>query len=1542
MAQTTGIVSFMCKQKETDSVWQAVLDENKDGIYKAFTVVSAAFDWTSTGPNNLSTSTPRLSEEFYPYAVNNTIAHDSSLRRGNDLNMPEGKYFIECSYSSLLGLTRTALATMEIDNTKPVITDVTYRVGMTDIPLDGEIITEFTVGTGSGPGTDKKIHLSGRAYDGPPEFGVISAVYFKAYQKDDPGGYPGVPSAFYPDIAGGGITNRAWPVQTSGSPGWLSQPPKQDCIFGARFTDLDAGYSLDSNDFTLETTQSFGLDGDWRLWVCAQDGAGLTSFTYYDFTVNCVGPTTEWIRIDNAVTPYTVTPWDSSAGTAYIGERRLVTSFMVKDEVPLTNVKYMIYPKNTPMPPDGTNLPISLFPSHTEIGLVLVADSNGSEFQSAPVSYTLQVWGESAGPTGQKLEAFIEFEFLMSLAIVAPHYSAVDNGGAMWIGKDEQTAVATYLFNSITAVENKVVYDMSGTAVPGLSSGFGGSPPDLDAWLSNQTGTGTTDVLVILDQAQEDLITGDAFKHFYQDGTDGDAIVWMGNYPFSTYMKPDMTQGGTSGSGGFIDLLACGSTDDDCVSIYQYPVVNYQKISPVPGNGPGGNIYIPSLNDNNPNDFGSDSILRSAKVKSEGDSWGNSTLERTFTVRDDFAAGKRDSANFLTRHNSSNCRFASFFSYGKGSGGVNVSASPRSAEPPLDQASSNVIDTSPTDHRYVLNVIDDMLIEGITIYLNINGFDWEDYRIWLEGPNGVNVGGAIKMFNQQGDLESRDEHIDCTLPDEFPVNIDPGKNWAAFVDGDAALDQFVGTLSKGEWALHIYGDGGSVSGSILKWGLNLEGKNYIETDYSYPGTDKDQDNSSTLDDDPDTHYFEIVVPTAGIVTEVKVDLDYESDEIEDYRVWLARDSDNSGGSKLILKGVDVSADGGDDDSEWWYTHLRITATIPDDLGTITGVDVDGDSHTWSQLYDPEAVSQFEGKQAAATWRLYIASPGYNADGNSIKKAYPWGLKLKIATAVTGALRDPVTPAPFVIREFIENYMLNKGNPDASAKTIFYSADKTHQGDATPADEADQWDIYSYPNSSAGWTNLTTPNGDNAYVLGCAASGSRVYFATKQYTNSSSSLGPSPAYDDYSLFAIEGGSVHNIFEADVSGGGIFLPGQDGGDEEWCRGNGVDVASDGTVVFSASVKASNPLASWPNRVIYVTPRGGLSGVMTQITTGFGPSGTGTGLGHVEAAMLPHISDNGNWLSFSSKTVYGQVPSLGIDCRPPFSGSSTVGTTATTQIWRYNYSEMGSGNEYLRGWISKDTFFENIVPVHVDDYLDCMLTNSGETAVFSVIPNGGNIINVGFAMLDSNALWKQGRITRSTVAGSFAGGPGKVAIHNKGAGLPEIIFLTNVVGLDGLSPHLNDGSSSPIFDSSLQKNTTHYCQGAGEGLPTGALRLVYLSTPNGSFTLKELIVFTGTTDRKMFGNLEWSKDGKEVVFTGKFDQPFELPNDSGGVTTVPAMNGVWAVFRMALGADTEESDLSVNCAFSHVMPDKAIDYTDEGQTGSQPMFLTGFIAR
>ena len=784
--------------------------------------------------------------------------------------------------------------------------------------------------------------------------------------------------------------------------------------------------------------------------MCAVDGAGLTTYAKYDFTVNCVGPVTEWIRIDNASSPYEITPWDTLPGTAQVGERRLITSFYVKDEVPLTTVKYSIFPSHAAAPPDGTALPISYFNSHQENSLVLVADSFGSEFQSAPVSYTLQVWGESAGPLGIKLSAKIEFEFLMSLAIVAPHFEAADDGGAMWIGKDEQTKVARYLFDSITAVENKVVYDMSGNAV--LQDGYGdlASAPDLGTWLSAQTATGTTDALVVIDQAQEDLVTGDAFKHFYQDGTDGDAIVWMGHYPFSTYMKPDGSQGyrdGLPNETAFQNLLACGVSPDYGVSIYDEADEGvFQETYPDPGTAPSGNIYIPSLNDHAVDDFTLTHVLRSATKKTEGENWGNSTLERAFTVNSSFVPNQEDSANFVTRHNSSKGRFANFFSYGAGTGGGTVTIPVMSGNNPGDTSGSNVLDTSPWDHVFTLSVTEQILIEDMTIYLNIDGVDWEDYDIWLEGPNGMNASPGPRIFDQDCP-NGKDEHIDNTFPTDFPLNIEDW-SWTGFHSGDA-LDQFTGTLSKGEWKLHIEQNSTSASGTVKKWGLNIIGKSLTETTIQYGPGPAITGDATVFHTSLGRWESVINVPDGGYVTNVRVKCDFQPSDANTFVVYLVGPNGENDDTDRVYEsgGSECERDSSASQKVLYYCGN------PDNDGATTfssGDWVDknysGTGYNWGP--DSDAFLPFEGISASGDWKLVVEENAQSPDDSAVFN--DWYLELTIGVPGSSTIREPVGPAPYVIREFIENFMLNKGHPDAAAKGIFYSADKTHQGYADPS------------------------------------------------------------------------------------------------------------------------------------------------------------------------------------------------------------------------------------------------------------------------------------------------------------------------------------------------------------------------------------------------------------------------------------------------------------------------------------------------------------
>ena len=493
----------------------------------------------------------------------------------------------------------------------------------------------------------------------------------------------------------------------------------------------------------------------------------------------------------------------------------------------------------------------------------------------------------------------------------------------------------------------------------------------------------------------------------------------------------------------------------------------------------------------------------------------------------------------------------------------------------------------------------------------------------------------------------------------------------------------------------------------------------------------------------------------------------------------------------------------------------------------------------------------------------------------------------------------------------------------------------------------EWDVYGYPTDSAGWTNLTTPDTKNSYVVGCSASGSRIFYASKQASPSTTAWGA------FNLFAVEGSIITTLFEANLSG--IIPSGMGvGGATDKVGGDGVDVSVDGTVVFSAGAKATNPAVAWPERVVYMTPRGGRTGTLTQITTGVGGS----------AAYLPRISDNGNWVTVTSPTVYGEITDFGVKCRPPFTQADhSVVTSNIFHIWRYNVANRGSGDEYDQGWITADTYFTDTVdPGFVNHYGDGLVTDTGQTVVFSALSDMGtsgdntdDLYQIGFAMFASDGTWKQGRLTRINNAdftGGFCGGPGRVIIHQTGDWLPEIVFLTNVKGFDGRSPDDLDGSST-VFDPSNQRNTTRNCWGIGSNPPGDGgidyskddLRLVYLDSPNGDFIFRDIVVFEGTTDVKRIGNLEWSKDGREIVFTAKLQDKQVIVRAGDGKTVAYPPGGSfpdkWAVYRIVLGNDSENSKVQCAVTVNHIMPKNDEDFKNDDKDGG-PDYITAFIAR
>ena len=406
-----------------------------------------------------------------------------------------------------------------------------------------------------------------------------------------------------------------------------------------------------------------------------------------------------------------------------------------------------------------------------------------------------------------------------------------------------------------------------------------------------------------------------------------------------------------------------------------------------------------------------------------------------------------------------------------------------------------------------------------------------------------------------------------------------------------------------------------------------------------------------------------------------------------------------------------------------------------------------------------------------------------------------------------------------------------------------------------------------------------------------ASGSKVFFVSKRLT------GATTLYSSLSLFVSEGGSNTTLFECKASSADIASE------------DAVDVSRDGDAVFVTKNKPA-PLSAnkYSNEVAYLIESG--SNAPLQLTTGVGAN--------VHAALYPRISNNAKHITITSRTVYGNDAVSGVDSRPPFSPGTTYDDFSRTHIWRYSFDWINQEDRYKQGWITEDegTHPSNdglLLGINEWDNYDGLITNDGRSCVFSTKWSGETTMQVAFARQDGVKDWIRGYITR--VSNGWAGGAGKVAIYDKGAGLPAIAFFTN-----------NDFEGqkiNPEDDWDGSGDNAHRCQGAPGG-SVGDIRIAYLDGPNPDSTLRTLVEFDSGTDETKVGNIEWSKDGQELVFTA-ISKSFKCrAGDQGNWVQLPNQKEKWGVFRLRLGGLDEETE--TNVTITRCTPDLNADYNND----------------
>ena len=504
----------------------------------------------------------------------------------------------------------------------------------------------------------------------------------------------------------------------------------------------------------------------------------------------------------------------------------------------------------------------------------------------------------------------------------------------------------------------------------------------------------------------------------------------------------------------FYNLMGCASNisdDNKDGIIIKTDADKTDYIHPDPGDAlPDGNLYIPSLNTHKVEDFGCSHALKLGEKNDQGDTFkdGTAKVESTFTLKDH----DKEVAAFCVRNPTSKGRFAAFFCYGTNAGGGSYVID--ETVTPIDK----ILDDAPEHHKFDLPITENVIISDLKIRFDIAMDDVEDYNVWLEGPHasgesGKNSGGSRKIIiNSDYSSSDKWDEGNAILPDDFPSDC-----IASFGHSDA-LTQFIGDTAEGIWTLHINADGGNTGDnspkSLDKWGLIIAGTPCVTNAYVSGDVPTTVDNDTNWDD------TDVTVGTNGTIVKVRAWVEWYGGGSYPGSRWNSK-------LELALQHPDTTQSliwNGSDHGDWSY---GIKQWFPD--GSL-----------------PNAMDPFITKDAAGVWKLRARRDPdkSNWSADAVPGVNEFTLEL---TTLAGAstYREPVGPAPYVIREFVENYLLNKGHPDAAAKPIFYSADETHKNDGDPVG-ADEIDVYSYPyTDTTPWRNLTSDDGENAYIQGCS-------------------------------------------------------------------------------------------------------------------------------------------------------------------------------------------------------------------------------------------------------------------------------------------------------------------------------------------------------------------------------------------------------------------------------------------------------------------------
>ncbi|MBI4870352.1 MAG: hypothetical protein HY814_02165, partial [Candidatus Riflebacteria bacterium] len=494
--ETSGQVEFsiLDEGKTPISTWEVIIDDNGTGGRPdgQFQKSANPRDWSTSG-SFLGKSAGTL----YKTGLYVPDGSADSLRRGNDTTaspIPEGPLVARIRYVSDTGTTYTTTTTFLVDNSLPVPAGLygfaAKQSGTVQALREGDILLQSSP---TGAPLDGGLEFGGIFSDRPTQ-GVVREIRWSLL-KD---------GALFPG------RNNISCFPFPGSP----------CTTNTASFGVVAGLGqLDSGSMNISTGVVGGLDGIYKLSLSVADGAGLTTRPVINFSVDLLPPEVLALRIFKAGGAaegiLAEVPCSQGPGTLTTCDgQALRFTPIVRDQFPVREVHYWLVPVTDPptlksaavvIPITGT----SSFPAIPE--QVVVRDTRNSPLRPLPQVYELQVEAVGTHRTdpGPLCSTRVAFRYLTNLAVFAPFDAqstlvqatlpADRSTARTWLSSQEQADLASYL-NSAFSAGSTQIFDYSGR------TSRVGSLLKLTDWLSQNSGNGTTDVLVLLDSAPRGAI----------------------------------------------------------------------------------------------------------------------------------------------------------------------------------------------------------------------------------------------------------------------------------------------------------------------------------------------------------------------------------------------------------------------------------------------------------------------------------------------------------------------------------------------------------------------------------------------------------------------------------------------------------------------------------------------------------------------------------------------------------------------------------------------------------------------------------------------------------------------------------------------------------------------------------------------------------------------------------------------------------------------------------------------------------------------------